>query len=93
MDKIQDDLKEMELDVEQIDCHPIVKFFLDCMKCGQDTIAYCFKPKTNNLDKEASGSITSSEEILKAVSSKHTIYARTINDLIKDVLKNPIQSR
>ena len=49
MDKIQEDLKEIERDVEQIDCHPIVKFFMDCMKCVQDTIAYCFKPKTNDV--------------------------------------------
>jgi hypothetical protein len=49
MDKIQEDLKEIERDVEKIDCHPIVKFFLDCMKCVQDTIAYCFKPKTNDV--------------------------------------------
>ena len=49
MDKIQEDLKQIERDVEQIDCHPIVKFFLDCVKCVQDTIAYCFKPKTNDV--------------------------------------------
>ena len=29
MDKIQEDLKEIERDVEKIDCHPILKFFLD----------------------------------------------------------------
>ena len=49
MDKIQEDLKQIERDVEQIDCHPIFKFFLDCMKCVQDTIAYSFKPKTNDV--------------------------------------------
>ena len=49
MDKIQEDLKEIERDVEKIDCHHIVKFFLYCMKCVQDTIAYCFKPKTNDV--------------------------------------------
>ena len=49
MDKIQEDLKQIERDVEQIDCHPIVKFLLDCVKCVQDTIAYCFKPKTNDV--------------------------------------------
>ena len=41
------------------------------------------------LDKEASGIITDSEEILKAFSSKHSLNARVINDLIKDLLKNP----
>ena len=43
------------------------------------------------MDKEISGIIrvTGSEEILKAYYSKHTLNARAINDLIKDVLKNP----
>ena len=41
------------------------------------------------LDKEASGIITVSEEIIKAYASKHSLNARAINDLIKDVLKNP----
>ena len=43
------------------------------------------------LDKEASGIITVSEEIIKAYasSSKHSLNARAINDLIKDVMKNP----
>ena len=49
MDKIQEDLKAIEQDVEKIDCHPILKFFLDCMKCVQDTIACCFKPKTTDV--------------------------------------------
>ncbi len=42
------------------------------------------------LDKEASGIITGSEEILKAFPSKDSLNARVINDLIKDVLKNPV---
>jgi hypothetical protein len=41
------------------------------------------------LDREASGIITGSEDILKAFASKHSLNARVINDLIKDVLKNP----
>ena len=49
MDKIQEDLKEIERDVEKIDCHPILKFFLDCVKFVEDSIAYCFKPKTNDV--------------------------------------------
>jgi hypothetical protein len=40
------------------------------------------------LDKEAAGIITGSEEILKEFASKHSLNASTINDLIKDVLKN-----
>jgi hypothetical protein len=41
------------------------------------------------LDEEAAGIITSSEAILKQFASKHSLNASTINDLIKDVLKNP----
>ncbi len=41
------------------------------------------------LDQEASSDITGSKEILKAFSSKHSLNARVINDLIKDLLKNP----
>jgi hypothetical protein len=43
------------------------------------------------LDREASGIITGSEDILKALASKHSLNARAlvINDVIKDVLKNP----
>ena len=41
------------------------------------------------LEKEAAGIISSSEAILKAYATKHSLNARAINDLIKDVLKNP----
>ncbi len=41
------------------------------------------------LDKEPTGIITGSEEILKAFSSKHSLDARTINDLSIDLLENP----
>jgi hypothetical protein len=43
------------------------------------------------LDREASGIITGSEDILKALDSKHSLNARAvvINDVIKDMLKNP----
>ena len=41
------------------------------------------------MDKEAAGIISSSEAILKEFASKHSLNAKTINDLIKDVLKNP----
>ncbi len=50
MDKIQEDLRKIERDVEKTDCHPILKFFSDCVKCVQETIAYCFKVKTNDLN-------------------------------------------
>jgi hypothetical protein len=41
------------------------------------------------LEKEAAGIISSSEAILKAYATKHSLNARAINDLIKDVLENP----
>ena len=41
------------------------------------------------MDEEATGIITGSEEILKAFSLKHSLNARVIKDLIKDLLKNP----
>ena len=42
------------------------------------------------MDKEAAGIITGSEEILKAYARKleQSLIANTINDLIKEVLKN-----
>ncbi len=41
------------------------------------------------LKKEAAGTISGSEAILKAYTTKHSLNARAIHDLIKDVLKNP----
>ena len=41
------------------------------------------------MEKEATGIITTSEAILKQFTSRHSLTARAINDLIKDVLKNP----
>ncbi len=41
------------------------------------------------LDTEASGIIAGSVAIWKAYASKHSLNARAINYLIKDVLKNP----
>ena len=41
------------------------------------------------LDKEAAGIITISESFLKEFTSKHSLNASTINDLIKDILKTP----
>jgi hypothetical protein len=41
------------------------------------------------LEKEAARIISSNEAILKAYTTKHSLNARAINDLIKDVLKNP----
>ena len=41
------------------------------------------------LDRDAADVITGSEHILKAYADKHSLTATAINDLIKDVLKNP----
>jgi hypothetical protein len=41
------------------------------------------------LEKVAAGIISSSEAILKAYATKHSLNARAINYLNKDVLKNP----
>ncbi len=41
------------------------------------------------LDIDAVNVLTGSEHILKACDSRHNLTAAAINDLIKDVLKNP----
>ncbi len=41
------------------------------------------------LDRDAADVITGSEHILKAYADKHSLTARAIVDLIKNVLKNP----
>ena len=41
------------------------------------------------MDRDAADVITGSEHILKAYADKHSLTATAINDLIKDVLKNP----
>ena len=41
------------------------------------------------LNREASGILSGSEEILKKFAGQHALNATTINNLIKDVLKNP----
>ena len=41
------------------------------------------------VDREAASILTGSEHILKAYASKHALNATAINDLIKDVLRNP----
>jgi len=42
MDKVEDDIKELENDCKVIDCHPIMKLLLDLIKCIKDTIRCCF---------------------------------------------------
>ncbi len=41
------------------------------------------------LDIDAADVLTGNEHILKAVAGKHNLTAAAINDIIKDVLKNP----
>ena len=44
MDVIKNDINEIEKDIENIQCNPIIKFFKDCLKCFKDLISCCFKP-------------------------------------------------
>jgi len=46
MDVIKEDIENIEKDIEEIRCNPIIKFFQDALKCIKDTITYCFKSKT-----------------------------------------------
>ena len=43
MDVIKDDVNQINKDLEDIQCNPIVKFFQDCLKCIQDSISYFLK--------------------------------------------------
>jgi len=43
MEKIEEDVKQLEQDLEQIRCNPIIQFFKDLFKCIDDCIAYMFK--------------------------------------------------
>ena len=45
MDKIEEDVKTFEEDLEKIECNPIKQFLKDCSKCIQDCISF-FKKKT-----------------------------------------------
>ena len=45
MDIIKDDIENIEKDIKEIRCSPIIKFFSDMLKCIKDTITYCFKSK------------------------------------------------
>lgn len=43
MEKIEEDVKQLEQDLEQIRCNPIIQFFKDLFKCIEDSLAYMFK--------------------------------------------------
>ena len=45
MDKIIEDIKIIEEDINEIRCGPIQKFFKDFFKCIKDTLFYFFKSK------------------------------------------------
>jgi hypothetical protein len=43
MEKVEEDIRQLEEDAKKIDCHPICKFTLDFLKCIKDTMRCCFK--------------------------------------------------
>ena len=45
MEEIKEDIKQLEQDVERIQCEPIITFFKDLLKCVKDCLSYFFKPK------------------------------------------------
>ena len=47
MDKIEEDVKILEEDLNEIRCNPIIKFLKDCCKCIEDVWSYFFI-KTKN---------------------------------------------
>ena len=42
MEQVEEDIKELSEDVKKIDCNPICKFLLDCIRCIKDTIKCWF---------------------------------------------------
>ena len=42
MDKIEEDVKILEEDLNEIRCNPIIKFVKDCYKCIEDVWSYFF---------------------------------------------------
>jgi len=42
MEKVEEDIRQLEEDAKKIDCHPICKFILDFFKCIKDTMRCCF---------------------------------------------------
>jgi len=46
MEKIEEDVKKLEEDLEKIQCNPIIQLLKDCLKCIQDSISYFFTKKT-----------------------------------------------
>ena len=46
MEKIEEDVKKLEEDLEKIQCNPIIQLFKDLFKCIEDSISYFFTKKT-----------------------------------------------
>jgi hypothetical protein len=42
MEKVEEDIRQLEEDAKKIDCHPICKFILDFFKCIKHTMRCCF---------------------------------------------------
>ena len=45
MDEIIEDISQLEKDANNINCHPVVIFIKDLIKCVQDSLSYFFKSK------------------------------------------------
>jgi len=42
MEQVVEDVKELEKDIDDIKCNPIIKFFKDLLKCIKDFFKLCF---------------------------------------------------
>ena len=47
MDTVGDDIRQLEQDIQEIKCNPIIKFIADLFKCIQDCVI-CFTSQKNN---------------------------------------------
>ena len=41
MEQVVEDVKELEKDIDDIKCNPIIKFFKDLLKCLKDCFKLC----------------------------------------------------
>ena len=41
MEQVVEDVKELEKDIDDIKCNPIIKFFKDLLKCINDFFKLC----------------------------------------------------
>ena len=47
MDKVEEDIKQLEQDIQEIRCNPLIKFMTDLFKCIQDCVIYFTGQKNN----------------------------------------------